>query len=456
VDHGRAARTARARTRPRSATRGATVLLMAVLALDYADRGLLGGVAPALRDQFGVTNTQLGALAGAFGAVAGVATIPAGVLTDRVRRTALLAASIALWSAAMAATGAATTFTTLLGARLALGVVTATAGPAVISLAGDLFGRRERARRLGAVQGGELAGSGAGLLLGGALAAVATWRAGFWLLAGAGLAVATTVARFPEPARTRPRGAADERDRDRELPLRRAVVRVLRVRTNVVVLVADSLGNLFFAGVRTFALVFVTSFYGVSQGAATAIVPVIGAGALAGVLGGGRVADRLLARGRPDARLLVAAVGYLGTALVAIPAFVIPSLAPALPLYVVAACLLAAPSPPLGAVRLDVMPPGLWGRAEGVRTLLRVATESSAPLLFGLLADHLAADRAEGLQRAFLVSLPAVGLAGIVLLLARRAYVREAGASGASGGPGGARGRLRHTEEMQHGAREGT
>ena len=36
-----------------------------------------------------------------------------------------------------------------------------------------------------------------------------------------------------------------------------------------------------------------------------------------------------------------------------------------------AAMMLSAQNPPIDAARLDIMPPLLWGRAEGVRTALR-------------------------------------------------------------------------------------
>src|SRR5919201_1618970 len=80
-------------------------LLLVAVALDYADRGMLGGVAPSVRADFHVSNTQLGLAAAIFSLVGGIATLPAGVLTDRVRRTRLLGVSVMAWSVAMAASG---------------------------------------------------------------------------------------------------------------------------------------------------------------------------------------------------------------------------------------------------------------------------------------------------------------------------------------------------------------
>ena len=122
---------------------------------------------------------------------------------------------------------------------------------------------------------------------------------------------------------------------------------------------------------------------GLSTPTATALVLVIGAGALAGVFAGGRVADRLLRRGHIRARVLVPAVCLLALAPLLAPAIATRSVPVALPLLILGAFLLGAPNPALDAARLDIIHPRLWGRAEGVRTLLRSVGESAAPLLFG-------------------------------------------------------------------------
>ena len=56
----------------------------------------------------------------------------------------------------------------------------------------------------------------------------------------------------------------------------------------------------------------------------------------------------------------------------------------------VGAALISAANPPLDAARLDIMPSGLWGRAESTRTFLRSLAQALAPLLFGAVADLVA------------------------------------------------------------------
>ena len=101
------------------------------------------------------------------------------------------------------------------------------------------------------------------------------------------------------------------------------------------------------------------------------------------------------------------------------PAILVRSLAVGLALYVVAAVAVSAPNPAVDAARLDVIPSWLWGRAEAVRTSLRMLAIAAAPLLFGFLSDELGggatrtstsgagayAGSGPGLQRTFLLML---------------------------------------------------
>ncbi|GAA4235158.1 hypothetical protein GCM10022254_41780 [Actinomadura meridiana] len=105
------------------------VLLGCVLALNAADTGVVGAIVQELRHSLHIGNTQVGILTAAPAAVGAVATIPVGALTDRVPRIPLLAGSVVLWSVAMIVGGLADSYEWLLCSRVALGAVTATAGP---------------------------------------------------------------------------------------------------------------------------------------------------------------------------------------------------------------------------------------------------------------------------------------------------------------------------------------
>jgi hypothetical protein len=161
--------------------------------------------------------------------------------------------------------------------------------------------------------------------------------------------------------------------------------------------------------------------------------------------------------------VLVPAFCYLGATVLFIPGILSSHhLTPALWFDMGGAALLSAANPPLDAARLDIMPAGLWGRAESTRTLVRSLAQAAAPILFGLLADAIAgivpqqapigthvqpsSGSTTGLQFSFLVMLVTLGGAGWFMLRARHTYARDVATAAASqeflaqsnGGAGGA------------------
>ena len=448
-------------------------VLAAALALPGADFATLSATAGNLEQAFHVNNTSIGLLVSVTSLAAAVGTIPIGVLTDRTRRTRLLAISILGWAVAMLFAGAATSFLWLLLSRIALGIVTATTGPTIASLTGDFFPARSRARILGYILGGELVGTGIGFVFSGEIAALVGWRYAFWWLVIPSAALFWLVRRLPEPARngqsrlqpgqtdipderdvdhsdSRPKDLAAETEAAessagqvarrahieprRELVLTEdpkdrslwwAVRYVLRVRTNVVFIITSALGYFYFAGLRSFAIIFVTGHYHISQSVASVLTLVVGIGALAGVYLGGRTADRLLGRGYLNARVLVPAVALLTITVFLAPGIATTSLFVALPLLTVGAGLLGAANPPMDAARLDIIHPALWGRAEGIRTVLRTLGEAAAPALFGLTSDTLFGGGDHGLEYTFLVFLITPIAAGALALTALRTYPRD-------------------------------
>lgn len=428
-------------------------VLAAILGLSGADIGTVSATATALQHAFGIGNTEIGLLVTVTTAAGAALALPAGIVTDRWRRTTVLAISIACWAVAMGFAGAATSYGWLLIARVALGIVTATAGPGVASLTGDLVPGGSRARVYGVILGGELLGTGAGYVVSVNLAAI-SWRLAIWWLIVPAVVLVWAVSRIQEPVRgsqDRSQAGADggslahrialrlhpQADRDRagadpvavdpavvdpaRLSTRASIAYILRIRTNVVVIAASALGYFFFAGVRTFAIVFATDWFGVSRQIASLLVLLIGAAAVGGVFCGGRIADRWLAHGFLSARVLIASVCLLLVAPVMGLGFLSASLVLAAPLLAGGGFLLGAVNPPLDAARLDIVPAPLWGRAEGVRTVPRQVGEAIAPTAFGWVSDT-AFHGPAALPHTFEVFLITLVVAGLLGLWALRTY----------------------------------
>ena len=153
------------------------LLLAGVLALQSADIGSIGALARQLEKAFDIGNTQLGLLTTVTALVGAAVALPAGALADRSKRVRILSWAVAFWSLGMVASGLAPSYTMLLLARVALGVLAAVCGPMVASLSGDLFPAQDRSRIYGMILTGELLGTGVGLVIAAELGAVAGWRA---------------------------------------------------------------------------------------------------------------------------------------------------------------------------------------------------------------------------------------------------------------------------------------
>jgi len=101
-------------------------LAMSVLwlsfSLNFLDRQLLAAVAPALKQELHLSNTEYGKLLSAFYIIYAIAAPAAGLFIDRVGLKAGVAIATTVWSLAGAATGMAQTFRGLLLCRMGLGL----------------------------------------------------------------------------------------------------------------------------------------------------------------------------------------------------------------------------------------------------------------------------------------------------------------------------------------------
>jgi MFS family permease len=453
------------------------LVLASVLALSSADAATVGAAAVQLRHALGIGNTDIGLLVAVTSLVGAVFSVPFGVLADRVRRTWMLAIAILIWGVAMIWGATAHSFGQLLFDRVWLGAVTAVTGPVVASLVGDWIPGSERGKIYGYILAGELAGAGIGFAVTGDIAAL-SWRAAFVILALPAFVLAWLVFRLPEPARggqgvlapepgygpaagtaERPEPKPEQGDHAHEsndaqrlaqergiapdpalvrLAARRqmtfgmAVRYVLRVRTNVALIVSGACGYYFLAGVQTFGVEFVRGQYGVGQVLANFLLLIVGGGAVIGVLVGGPLGDALLRRGRINGRVMVAAVAATATVLLFIPALFTRSAVTALPYVVLAALALSAQNPPIDAARLDIMPPWLWGRAEGVRNLVRTGAQALAPLLFGAVSQYVFGGSTSGLRWTFVVMLVPLSASAVFLYAAARRYPADVATAAAA------------------------
>ena len=123
-------------------TKGYTQYVLGVLVVVYVfnfiDRQILAILAPAIKDDLGLSDTQIGALSGvAFGIFYATLGIPIARLADRYSRVNIIAICLAIWSLMTALSGLATNFVQLLIARIGVGIGEAGGSPPSHSLLAD-------------------------------------------------------------------------------------------------------------------------------------------------------------------------------------------------------------------------------------------------------------------------------------------------------------------------------
>ncbi len=416
------------------------VALGATLALEQGERLSLAQAFDGIQSEFGVSDRALGALAAAMVLVGVAGGLPIGALADRWRRTTMLVIAMGLWTVCMGLNAIAPGFLFLFASRLGVGIVEAN-GPASYSLMADYYPVAGRARMMGRYQLGSAVGGLIGVALSGVLVDTYGWRAAFWMWIPFGLVVVAMVRRLPEPVRGGQDRAFHVEETERvdvdgvpgllpdlglPTPARTAgpydgaswieVLRELRhIRSMWFGLMALTISSFFLGALGVWGIEFFKRAFDLSATQAGAFAPVIGAGAAAGLLGGGELADRLLQRGHVNARVHVTAVASVLASLFLLPAFLTSSLVLAAGLLFLGSLCLTIPVAPSEALVSDVVPGELRGRAAAIRSVVR-ALAALSPLIVGVLSE------ATDLATALAILSPLYAVGGLVMLLAARTY----------------------------------
>lgn len=170
------------------------LLMLLVNTISYADRHLFSILIPAIKAEFGASDSLMGLIGGPGFMISFVLfTIPLARLADRWSRRKVLALSAAFWSLATGLCGMAANIGQLAAARVAVGIGEAGGFPPSQSIISSLFDGKRRATALGILSAGTSLGIVLGLTGGGILAAAFGWREAFLILAAPGLPLALLI-----------------------------------------------------------------------------------------------------------------------------------------------------------------------------------------------------------------------------------------------------------------------
>lgn len=299
------------------------VVLMLAHVLSFADRQILNLLVGPIRADLGISDTQMSLLMGlSFAVFYTVCGIPLARFADRSNRTRLITVGVIAWSLATAACGLAQRYVHLLIARISVAVGEATLSPSAFSIITDYFPREKRSTAISVFGMGTYIGGGLAFLLGGLVIQFAKnqgavvlpifgeirpWQLVFLIMGAAGLAFSLLMLLVREPARST--GAR---------PVAMPVSDVLHaLRGNARALLCHHFGFAMIALAGYGASAWIPSYLiRVEHWSVTQVGVVYGLVLTlfgpAGIYCGGRLADRLIARGRTEAPLLIGACTALG------------------------------------------------------------------------------------------------------------------------------------------------
>jgi predicted MFS family arabinose efflux permease len=194
---------AAANTAARRSAGYATLLLMVIYAFNFIDRSIINILAEPIKEDLGLSDTQLGLLGGiAFALLYASLGVPIARLADRYNRITIIAASLAVWSAVTAVCGFARNFPQLFLARVGVGMGEAGCTPPAHSLLADYHPPNRRASAIGVYSMGSPIGQLIGTVAGGWMAESLGWRMAFLVVGAPGLILAVLAkATMREPAR---------------------------------------------------------------------------------------------------------------------------------------------------------------------------------------------------------------------------------------------------------------
>lgn len=418
--------------------------ILAVLALanlvSYAARNALFTVYPDLTARYGIDDSELGLLQTVFMLPHAAATLGFGWAGDRFDRRRVIAAGLLLASVAGAAGALGESYLGLSASRALVGLGTAAVVPVANSILGQLYDGPVKASRLsifnlGLFLGG-VVGFSAGIALGFPVVVVA--------LAVPGALLSAVVAALPVPpqelARSAASGAYSQASDASSVPasggarqvsllaMARTFVADARVLLRIPTLrwvVASTTVMAFASGGYTAWLKeFLVRDKRMSEEAATGLLGIALFGGLAGILTGGRIADRL-ARRAAAGRLWTIVLGMSATAPCAALAIEAP---PGLALDAAGVATLFFISwyhAPMAATVDDLAPPGRTVAAQSlVIFAMHMLGTAPSSWVVGEISERAT------LYAAMWVPTCALVVAALCMAAATRTFARDRAAAG--------------------------
>ena len=361
---------------------------------------------PLFREEFGVSNTELGLLFSLLFLMPSVLQVPVGDLVDRTGAKRVFVVGIAVTGLGTAATALADSYLALLGFVLLAGVGQSAFHPADFALLEAVSDASNRGRGFGAHTFAGFLGFAAGPVVAGGLGVRFGWRAA---LAGLGLAAIAFAALAWLSLAPVHRGQGDGGGAGGGPLADWAKLADPRIALTVLFFVLITVAG---TGTQSFTVVFLTDAVGLGVTAANTTLSANLAAAAVGVLAGGYLADRFDIYRNIAVTLLAATVLVAVIAVGVVPAVLAAVLAAFLALGLAHG--LALPS--RDSLVAEFADGATTGKSFGLAYTGVTVGAFVAPVLFGFVSDKAG-------ERPMFVLVGVFYLAAVLTVLALRAGV---------------------------------
>jgi MFS family permease len=380
---------------------GVAVLMVAYV-FSFIDRQILNLLVRPIRRDLAITDTQMSLLMGfSFAVFYTVCGLPLGRLADSKSRRGLIGIGIFFWSLMTAGCGLARHYWQFLLWRCGVGVGEATLSPSAYSLIADSFPKDRRATAISVYSMGIYFGSGLAFLLGGViirfagrdevqlplLGEVRPWQLIFLILGLTGMVFSVMVLAIREPARHGIGAGASVPIREVANYLWANRATVLYHNVGFALLALAGYGSA--AWIPTF---FMRAHDWSAARAGIVYGSIVGVCGALGVVWGGRLADRMARRGRPDATLRVGLFAALASVPVSV-LFPLTGTGLGVALLALTVFFLAMPFGVAPAAIQEVMPNALRGQASALYLfIINLLGLGVGPTAVALLTDYVFRD----------------------------------------------------------------
>lgn len=387
-------------------------LLWCVAFLNAADRSILVAVMPQLREEFGLTDTELALLNSVFFWIYAVTAFLAGRLGDSARRTRVILYGLIFWSVATGFSSLANGFALLLACRGLVAFGEAFYYPTATAFISDWHKPAMRSRALSIHQTAVLGGAGLGAVFAGLIADRLGWQAPFAIFGAAGLIYAIVLFRTLRDAPIR--HTAAERGKPSE-----PIKVVLAIKPALMLCVIFFLGTGASTGVTVWAPTYIHDTLGLDlAGSALYGALTISLASLTAVPLGGLIAD-MLAKKTPIGRFYTLMIG-LGLAGILLLPLLGAATAAAVGLVLIATSFgKGLFDGVIYAAMHDVVPPHARATAVGMMTMIGFFGAGLTPIFVAQASQYFG-------MAAGMTSLAALYFIAVVIMFAMRGPTRRA------------------------------